>query len=157
MKLATLASVAAVLLSAFAGTVSASGLRGVAVSDSLDYDENYYVPEDYDEDYDLDFEEEPLDLDFFDDEDVELYGRRPSRRFNPSLKNRAFRQLNDNGRINRRVVRQLNNRQIRRVVRADGLSTRDVRINRRGDLVIRRGAQQWRPPRNIRRFRRYYD
>jgi hypothetical protein len=43
------------------------------------------------------------------------------------------------------------------VVRADGLSTSDVRINRRGDLVVRRGAQQWRPSRNGRPFRRYYD
>ena len=145
------------------------GLRGVAVADSLDYDENYYVPEDYDEDYEL-FEEplyvdsfdEDLDDEDFDDEDldsdVELYGRGPSRSFNPRLKNRAYRQLNNNGRINRNVVRQMNNRQINRVVRADGLRRRDVRWNRRGDLVVRRGAQQWRPPRRRNRpFRRYYD
>lgn len=80
---------------------------------------------------------------------MELYGRNfngpNSRRgFNGNLKRRAFRQLNNNGRINRNVVRQMNNRQINRVVRADGLSRRDVRINRRGDLVARRGAQQWR-------------
>ena len=90
---------------------------------------------------------------------MELYRRfNGPRRFNGNLKNRAFRQLSNTGRINSNVVRRMNGRQVRRVVRADGLSTRDVRINHRGDIVVRRGAQQWRPPRrNNRPFRRYYD
>ena len=153
------------------------GLRGVAVtSDSADYDENYYVPEDYDEDYDLNFEEEPSDLDSFDEEDLdsdmELYGYfgnrrirnfngyRSSRSFNGALKRRAFRQLNRNGYIRRRTLRDLNNRQVRRVIRADGFSPNQARITRSGDLVIRRrygGIGRRRRPRQFRRFRGYYD
>lgn len=157
------------------------GLRGVAVADSLDYDENYYAPGDYDEDFDLDFEEEPLDLDSFDDEDfddedldsdMELYGfrrggrgnrgyRRRSQRFNPGLKDRAFRQLNRNGRISSNVAGRMNNRQVRRVFQADGINPNRARRTRSGAITVgsrrsrRGGRNNWNPRR--RSFRRYYD
>lgn len=156
------------------------GLRGVAVADSLDYDENYYVPEDYVEDFDLDFEEEPLDLDSFDDEDfddedldsdMELYqgygrgfgrGRRNrfgrSQRFDPGLKDRAFRQLNRNGRISSRVAGRLNRRQVSRVFRADGINPNRARVTSSGAITVGRrrgGRNNWAPRR--RSIRRYYD
>ena len=123
------------------------GLRGVAVTDYLDYDEDYYAPGYYDEDYDLDFEEEPFDADFFDDEDLdsdmELYNPRQGGRMNPhqykdGRMNRAFRQLQNNGRISSGVARNLSSRDIRSVIRANGLRVRDTRITRNGAVVVRR-------------------
>mmetsp|Transcript_29035 Transcript_29035/g.49512 ORF Transcript_29035/g.49512 Transcript_29035/m.49512 type:complete len:203 (-) Transcript_29035:37-645(-) len=79
MKLQLFASTAAVLFSAFSGSVSATSLRGVsATSDAVDSSDYYpeveyydsdsadYYPEsgDYDFDYEDDEEEDPDDVDF---------------------------------------------------------------------------------------------
>ena len=119
------------------------GLRGVAVTDYLDYDEDYYAPGYYVEDYEL-FGEEPLDVDFFDDEedldsDMELLGPRTGRHNNPQnfkdrVMNRAFRQLNNRGYISGSLG--LSEKEIRRVFRADGINPDRARRTGSGDIVV---------------------
>jgi len=131
------------------------GLRGVAFIDYLDYDEDYAVPGYYDEDYDLDFEEEPLDAYFFDDEDLdsdmEFLGPRNGGRnipqgFKDGQMNRAFRELKNTGEISSGVARNLSNGEIRSVIRASGLRARDARIDGNGNIIekspFRTGARK---------------
>jgi hypothetical protein len=116
------------------------GLRGVAIIDYLDYDEDYAVPGYYDEDYDLDFEEEPLDAYFFDDEDLEFVGPRKGGRMQPQHwadgeMNHAFKQLKNTGEITSDVARNLSNGEIRSVIRASGLRVSETRIDGDGNII----------------------
>lgn len=127
------------------------GLRGVAVTDYLDYDdEDYYAPEDYGEDYEL-FGEEPLDVDFY---NPRKGGFMRPQNYKDGLMNRAFRQLQNNGKISSSVARGLSTSQIRTVIRAAGDKVSNARQLKSGAIVIappfrtmgpRRGAPFFHP------------
>lgn len=132
------------------------GLRGVSVTDYLDYDEDYYAPGYYVKDYEL-FGEEPLDVDFFDedlDSDMELYfnprsggGFMHPQHYHDGQMNRAFHQLQNNGIISGKVASSLSPKDIRSVIRAAGDRVSDARQLKSGDIVIAPSSRRTMGPR----------